>query len=140
MKDTYIIDFTPLEKAISSLEKAVLKNKSVPQDEFVRDASIQRFEYTYELCGKFLRRYLQLTEQTADEVKEMSFPNLIRTASERGLLANDWTVWKIYREKRNITSHTYDEKKAQEIMAIIPDFLQEAQALLITLKNHTQAS
>ena len=34
----------PLEKALDSLQKALQ-----PKDEFVRDAAIQRFEYSFEL-------------------------------------------------------------------------------------------
>jgi hypothetical protein len=44
------IDFTSLSKVIASLDKALQAAKLRPKDEFVRDASIQRFEYTYELC------------------------------------------------------------------------------------------
>ena len=50
------IDFTSLRKAIATLAKALEAAKLRPKDEFVRDASIQRFEYTYELCVKSLRQ------------------------------------------------------------------------------------
>lgn len=36
----------PLQKAVASLELALQQ----PKDEFIRDAVIQRFGYTYELC------------------------------------------------------------------------------------------
>ena len=52
------IDFTSLRKAIGTLAKALEAAKLRPKDEFVRDASIQRFEYTYELCVKSLRHQL----------------------------------------------------------------------------------
>jgi hypothetical protein len=60
---------------------------------------------------------------------------LIRTGSEQGLLRNGWDRWKDYRKARSITSHTYDESKAIEVMQIVPDFLLEGQALLAELKN-----
>ena len=44
------IDFTSLAKAIASLDKAPQAAKLRPKDEFARDASIQRCEYTYALC------------------------------------------------------------------------------------------
>lgn len=105
------LDLSPFKKAVASLKRAVAKYQTNTNDEYVRDATIQRFEFTYELCGKFLRRYLELSEQNSEEIKEMPFPDLIRLANTRGLLKQDWSVWKIYREKRNITSHAYDEKK-----------------------------
>ena len=48
-----MFDFTSLTKAIASLSAALDAAKVRPEDEFVRDASIQRFEYTDELCVKF---------------------------------------------------------------------------------------
>ena len=53
----------------------------------------------------------------------------------QGLLAGDWTDWRTYREMRNITSHTYDEAKAVQVVAAIPDFLAEARALVERLQG-----
>ncbi len=36
-----------LEKTIQSFEKAIARSTAAPQDEELRDAVIQRFEYTY---------------------------------------------------------------------------------------------
>lgn len=138
MKKT-TLDTHTLKKAIQSLIRVVEELRVTPQNEFVRDACVQRFEYTYELCSKFLRRYLKMTEASADDVQEMSFPMLIRTASERHLLLNDWSVWMNYREKRNITSHTYDEEKADNVIKIVPQFLQEALYLLERLNEKIKA-
>jgi hypothetical protein len=69
-------------------------------------------------------------ESSSSTVKEMSFPELIRTGSERGLLKSDWSCWKQYREVRNITAHTYNDSKAEAAFSIIPDFLIEAEYLL----------
>lgn len=135
MSHFYQLDLSSIEKAVASLNEAVteyLKNKN---NAFVRDATIQRFEYTYELSHKMLKRYLEMTEPSAEEIDQMSFPNLIRTGSERGLLLNGWDCWKVFREGRNLTSHTYNEKKASEICDIIPSFLQDAQYLVSQLKG-----
>ena len=61
--------------------------------------------------------------------------NLIRTASERGLLDNGWDVWSTYRHARNLTSHTYDEKKAREVCIVIPKFTEDATFLLECLQK-----
>ncbi len=47
--------------------------------------AILRFEYTYELSHKMLKRYFEMTEPNAEMIDQMLFPDLIRTASERGL-------------------------------------------------------
>ena len=44
------LDFTPLESALKSLKEAVRRSEEAPADDVIRDAVIQRFEYTYELC------------------------------------------------------------------------------------------
>jgi hypothetical protein len=62
-----------------------------------------------------LKRYLEMTASNPSEIDAMSFQNLIRLGSEKGLLRSDWEQWKIYRQARGTTSHTYDEKKAQEV-------------------------
>jgi hypothetical protein len=59
-----------------------------------------------------LKRYLEMTASNPSEIDAMSFQNLIRLGSEKGLLRSDWEQWKIYRQARGTTSHTYDEKKS----------------------------
>jgi nucleotidyltransferase substrate binding protein (TIGR01987 family) len=128
-------DISSLEKAISSLDEAVSAYLLQESNNFIRDAAIQRFEYSYELSHKMLKRYLEITEPSAEAVDQMLFPDLIRTASERGLLLGGWDVWKDYRHARNATSHTYDEKKAKAVYQVIPGFLKEASYLLSELKK-----
>ncbi len=133
--DLQKLNLTSLEKAVASLDEAVTEYAKQPNNKFIRDAAIQRFEYTYELTHKMIKRFLEISEPSAEEVDQMSFPDLIRTGSERGLLANDWAVWKDYRHARNATSHTYNEKKAAEVYTIIPQFLVEAKNLLVEFKK-----
>jgi uncharacterized protein with HEPN domain len=64
----------------------------------------------------------------------MSFPTLIRTGIEQGLVAGDWPSWRGFRDMRNITSHTYDETKARQVAEAIPGFLIEAKILLERLQ------
>jgi len=61
-----LLILTPLTKAVASLELALVQ----PKNEFVRDAVIQRFEYTYELCWKMLRRYL-ISDIGVEEVNRL---------------------------------------------------------------------
>lgn len=129
MNTPNLLDLSSFGKAIATLGEAITALKETPANKFIRDAAIQRFEYTYELCNKMLRRYLSLTEPSAEEVQKMSFPTLIRTGSERGLLLNAWDVWRQYREARNMTSHTYDEEIAMRVIGAVPSFLDDAKYL-----------
>ena len=139
---TLHLDLQALYKAIDQLKTSLAyyhselaQNDANLARQFIA-ASIQAFEYTYELSIKFLRRYLKMTEPSAKVIAEMTFSDLIRLASTKGLLLNPWPTWKEYRDKRNITSHTYDEKKADLVMTIIPDFLREAEYLSKQLREH----
>ncbi len=130
------LDLTSLHQALITLDEAVECHSIEPDNTFIRDAMIQRFEYCYELTHKMLKRYLESTEPSREVIDHMSFPELIRTASERGLLLQGWDVWKQYRDARNITSHTYNEQKALQVCSIIPLFLKEAKYVASILQNH----
>ena len=119
------LDLSNFNKAIISLEKALNELEKSP-NEFIKSATIKSFEYTYELLWKMLKRYLVISEPSSEEIIEMSFADLIRTGNQRGLLLSDWSVWVEYRNNRNITSHTYDEKKAEQVLLIVPKFHKEA--------------
>jgi len=130
-----MLDFTSLSKAIAQLETSLRYARSeaakADGDLFrqFRSASIQAFEFTYELSWKSLKRYLEATSADAQSVDALSFPDLIRTAAEAGLLASNWDVWKDFRYARSVTSHTYDAGKADEVFAIAGHFLAEAKEL-----------
>jgi nucleotidyltransferase substrate binding protein (TIGR01987 family) len=134
------LNLTSLKKAIASLEKAVIAHQKKVNDDLIRDAAIKRFEYIYELCSKMLRCHLEITEAEAETVDQLSFPDLIRLAAERGLVEHSWDVWNDYRKARNITNHTYDEEKAQAVSEIIPSFLEETKTLLQRLNDDKYSS
>ena len=121
------LDLTPLTKAIARLSEGLERLGRDADDTQLRDGLIQRFEFTYDLAHKMIRRALEQAAANPDEIDRMSFPELIRTANEQGLIGSDWTAWRTWREMRNITSHTYDEAKAMLVVEGIPAFLTEAQ-------------
>ena len=130
-----LLDVAPFEKAIASLEAALTRQAREPDDDLLRDGCIQRFEFTYELSHKTLKRFLVETSASPAEFDDIAFQDLIRTGSERGLLLGDWPRWKNYREARSLTSHTYDEPKARRVFALVPAFLEEAQFLRDRLRE-----
>lgn len=132
------LDFSSLVRAIERLNEGLVRYSRDRGDEQIRDGLIQRFEFTYDLGHKMLRRTLEATSANPEEVDRMSFPELIRTANEKGLLASDWPHWRTWREMRNITSHTYDEAKAIQVVKGIPAFLDEVRVLLDRLRQAEQ--
>ncbi|MDR1786126.1 MAG: nucleotidyltransferase substrate binding protein [Spirochaetaceae bacterium] len=131
------IDFSPFEKALSSLKEAVSVFDRDKTNTIVRDSVIQRYEYTYEMAYKMLRRFLLEAESSRQQVEEMFFADIIRTANARGLLLRDLAQWNRYRRMRNLTSHTYDEFSADSVVSIIPDFIEDADFLYAKIAGRT---
>lgn len=132
------LDFTPLRNAIARLDEGLRRYLADPTDIQIRDGLIQRFEFTYDLSHRSLRRAIEAASANPEEIDQMTFPSLIRTAFEQGLIAGDWNDWQEFRKMRNITSHTYDEAKALEVAAAIPRFLTEATELMARLEKRRQ--
>lgn len=132
------LDFTPLANAIARLDEGLRRYLTETGDVQIRDGLIKRFEFTYDLSHKSLRRAIEAASPNPEEIDQMSFPTLIRTAFEQGLIAGDWNDWQEYRKMRNITSHTYDEAKAREVTVAIPRFLAEAIELMARLEKRSR--
>lgn len=132
------LDLTSLEKALAALQRGLTRALADPADEELRDACIQRFEFSFELAWKMLKRRLELDAPSAPEIDAMSYRTLMRVAAERGLIA-DPRPWFGYRDQRNLTSHTYDQAKAAQVFAALPAFLGDALALLANLQARGRA-
>ena len=123
------IILTPFQNAVRSLEDILTEPFSV----IVRDATVQRFEYTFELAVKMMMRVLEALP-TTQNLDQMPYRDLIRLAAEVGLLT-DTDVWFNYREARNLTSHAYDEKKAELVFDTAKRFAKDARLLCDTLEK-----
>lgn len=119
-----------LEKAIASLKEAVslMKRSNLQEPEVqkaLRDACIQRFEYSIELSWKTSMKILGSTTAAAKPaVREMARSNLILNAE----------LWLEFIDSRNETSHAYDEDIAEKVFKSAQKFLPEAEALAQKLK------
>lgn len=138
-----ILKLTSLEKAISRLGEAIefansdmAKNDNRLFQQF-RNSVIQCFEFTYELCWRMLKRQLEKDSPTPASIDELSFNDMVREAAVRGLVS-DPVLWMDYRKQRNITSHAYNEKMAQEVYETAVKFYKDAQDLLKTLQDRNQ--
>jgi nucleotidyltransferase substrate binding protein (TIGR01987 family) len=129
------IDATPLRNAVQRLREGLARHQAEPMDEQLRDGLIQRFEFTYELSHKMLRRYLQEILPSADEAAQMTFAELVRTGNARGLLRAEWPAWRHFRDIRTRATHTYDADTASEVVREIPAFLAEAEYLCAELER-----
>ncbi len=103
-----------------------------PDDEEIRDACIQRFEFSFELSWKMLKRRLAVDLPSSDAVEAMNYRSLIRVGADRGLVHNP-SKWFEYRDLRNLSSHTYDPVVANQVFSCIAEFQADAQASLAAL-------
>lgn len=95
--------------ALAQLKKATLE----PETEFLRDAVIQRFEFTYELAWKTLKLALEDKDIDVRNAKDT-----IAAAIEQGMV-DDGNLWTEMHRMRNLTSHTYDPELAQSVYKFV---------------------
>lgn len=126
------LDTSALEKALASLDRGLQRATAAVGDEELRDAVIQRFEYSVDLCWKLLQRALKDSISEARRVRTKR--DLFREGARLGYL-EDPVRWFEYQEARNETSHTYNADAAQRVFACARRFYPDALALLHELKR-----
>lgn len=85
-------------------------------DGILRDATIQRFEFTFEAAWKALQMYLQYQGLEANGPRQA-----LKQAFAQGLIPTpeEADIWMDMLEDRNLTTHTYREELAEAIAANI---------------------
>ncbi|MCX6913866.1 MAG: nucleotidyltransferase substrate binding protein [Verrucomicrobia bacterium] len=107
-KERFIERQAEVRNAAARLQEAV----GQPESSIVRDAVIQRFEFSFELVWKALKLYLER------QGHECGGPRpTLKKAFADGLIATpeEADVWLQMLEDRNLTSHAYDETLATRI-------------------------
>jgi len=135
------LDLSSLRKAIESLEKTlkVAENKELAAGlnddakDAIRAGGIQNFEFTYELCWKFMRRWLGINVGST-YVDGVTRRELFRLSAENRLIS-DVEQWMEYHDARNETVHTYNEDTADDVFETSRIFLADAKKLLEALKE-----
>ena len=121
MKSKYEMLKKQFGEALRRLEEVMQR----PKDEFIRDSAIQRFEFTFETMWKTIREYLR--KKGAGEV---NFPrDVIKEAFKAGLIADD-LGWIKMLDSRNLSSHVYNEKIAEEIYGSLKTYIDMMSSLL----------
>ena len=121
--------YEQFEAAVSRLREALEDYRSTPLSS-VRDGVIQRFEFCAELAWKTMREYL--LDQGYTEIN--SPKAVIRQAFAYGMI-EDADGWVRLMNDRNLTSHVYDEKTAEEIFRRIDTvYLALFDAALVSMK------
>ena len=93
-----------LKKAAKTLDEAL---KIKPQSQIAKDGVIQRFEYTYALAWKTLKRYFQTNQKLLD----FNVEDIWRKAGKIGLV-DKVEQWFEFHKARKDFSHAYECKTA----------------------------
>ncbi|WP_319410193.1 HI0074 family nucleotidyltransferase substrate-binding subunit [uncultured Desulfosarcina sp.] len=114
-----------LERSLINFQKAMDRFTEViqePESSIVMDATIQRFEFTYELMWKTLKIFLEDIHG-------------IRTVSPRQVFKEAYSLSIVEQEEiflemiksRNLLSHTYNEEQASDIYKKCPSYVSAMQ-------------
>ncbi len=117
------LKYADAQRALKTLEEILREPYSV----IIRDAAIQRFEYTFEAVWKFLKEYLKEKEGILSNSPKSCFREIFAL----GLLTEDAAAAFLeMTDRRNDTSHTYKEEVADIIYHKISDYLSLLQNLI----------
>jgi nucleotidyltransferase substrate binding protein (TIGR01987 family) len=127
--------FSNYTKALVSLQSAVNLLNQRPLSALERQGLIQGFEFTHELAWKVLKDFLEEKGVTG----LYGSKDTTREAFRLGLI-QDGEIWMDMIEKRNLSSHTYDEPLAMKLEAKVSQaYLTEFVTLEETMRNELKA-
>ena len=108
--------FANYKKALQQLQSAVELRQQRALSNLEKQGVIHAFEFTHELAWNVLKDYLQ--DQGNQNIKGSK--DATREAFKVALIA-DGEQWMAMIQSRNISSHTYNEHIAEELVNAIAD-------------------
>lgn len=129
------LDLTNLKKWFKSLSECYqdyVNQSDIKIKSYIKDSCIKRFEYTYETAKKIMNKFLKKEYDKSE--KELSINNIFREMYGLDFI-NNFENWVDYREKRNFTSHEYNDSKTYIILDLIPQFIKDVEYLIISLEG-----
>jgi len=133
------LNLSAFENAVGRLQESLdYSHSNMAKQDFklfqqFRNSVIQCYEFTYEISWKMIERWLSI-KLPAPQTK-LGFNDLFREAAQYGLIDSPES-WFEYRRARNITSHTYNDRLAQEVYEVAETFLIDVHKLLKKLKEN----
>jgi len=126
-----------LKRRTEELGKALKTLKEITREPYsvvVRDAAIQRFEYTFEAFWKFLRDYLR----EAEGIRSNSPKSCFREALGAGLISEEQSMTCLeMTDDRNLISHTYIETVADQIYRKIGSYCKLMEEIFNLVEENT---
>ena len=82
------------------------------------------------MSGSLLKKRLRGYFASNREADSLYFRDIFRHAARHGLITGDECErWLQYRDHRNNAAHRYGEEYADEVLAALPAFIEDARAL-----------
>lgn len=106
--------FANYQKALLQLRSAVDLSNQRALSQLEKQGVIQAFEFTHELAWNMLKDFLQ--DQGNQNIKGSK--DATREAFKVELI-QDGEQWMAMIQSRNISSHTYDERTAEQLVDVI---------------------
>ena len=106
--------FNNFDKALLQLKDAVELNRKRDLSNLEKQGTIQAFEFTHELAWNMLKDFLQ--DQGNQNIRGSK--DATREAFKQGLI-HDGEQWMAMIQSRNMSSHTYHEYTAQQLLDAI---------------------
>ena len=125
MNDKLLEQIKQLKNAIARFSEVL----ELPETDVNRDATIQRFEFTFELAWKTIKAIA-----IKDGLEVVSPADTIRVGNQMRLIDNV-EAWLNFLDVRNTTSHVYDELMAKDAYLKIKPFLPFAKSLLESINK-----
>ena len=122
------VDLTHLKKANASLLEAV---STTPRNDLERDGAIQRFEYTFELAWKTIRKCLIAMGRA--NVSGSPKP-ILRDALQEGFISS-LGPWVEFLEARNLLANCYNAAIAAKVFTVACRLPGAAEDLLQMLEK-----
>lgn len=110
-EERFELQLDQFAKSLAALELSLLQ----PEDEFIRDSIIKRFELCFETGRKAIRQWL--VEQ--EEIDYAATKKEVMETAYRAALFDDPDLWAQVVAARNDTAHEYDEAAALKVIAFI---------------------
>lgn len=125
---SYFIEHIDIENLLKARNRFEEFRQNISTDQN-RAGAIQAFEFSYELAWKTIKRVLN-----ERGINVASPRDTFREAALNKLIS-DPKIWFSFIEKRNISSHTYDEEKVINVISVFENFSQALTELIFNLEK-----
>ena len=140
------LDISALKKAAKAFDNAIafagkVEAKSPDKWEFYElevatAAVIQHFVFSYELCWKTMKRFIEM--DIGPEADILTRKDLFRLSAEKQLI-DDFHQWIEFHGARNRTSHVYEAEVADEVYRIAKTFAGFLQKFVATMERRIES-